>query len=210
MSDSADDIDPAVARINSLLQFETELLKCRDLIDIALDELRSTDYIPTQEHLVEAVKNAVSHKIEQANRENTVYALLNTVMNSGHPEILNDQNADEDFIEYILLLVQKYNQFVQAVWLRTHQGKKFWWSVNTEYVRRSETSEIGMNHSIEVNGGSDYEITVSPNSNLRLIDNLLQKQNTVMEDLSEQEMRRLEEQRIEDIQSTLDDIRDKI
>jgi hypothetical protein len=210
MSDIDDGADPKFARVNSLLQFEDELLECREAIDLSMKEFREEGELPTQPHLIRALKISVSGNIDEESREDIIYALLNTIMNDGHTDVLADKEASEEFIQFIVQLVQKYHRFVQAVWLRTHQGKKFWWRVDTEYVRRGETNEIGMNHSIYTNNEGELEITVSPNSNLNLIDTLLEKQNNIMNDLSDQEMKRLDRARIKKIQERVNDISEKI
>lgn len=163
----------------TLTTHEEEILKLSDDIDATLEEHVMNHNWPTRSTILTALHMVFSTELDKETTEYLTPEFLNLILHFREDHIRDlkkETNLSGEFIRFLNRLVSKYQIDILRIHLAERQGDRFWEEITTELTLRLPAEWPGMNHTIGFPGGETVDISVSLDSNLELINHLLEKQ----------------------------------
>lgn len=211
MSDRSDAEDDP---FRTVVEYEKQILQLTDEIEQVLDEeLNNHPSTASQEVVISSMSNIlqrnISNKQDARGVSRALYEYLINQSEDFHQRLKN-YNASEDLIDWLAMLNSKFMLQAMDVYLTEAQGGDYFLEIDSDLVIRSPYNTTGLNHRIRVGYNKEYEISVDPQSNLRLINQLLREQIRISETFGESATARMNEDTIEEIASRVSKLNETI
>lgn len=195
-------------RLGFLLEYEDEILSVGDQIDNCLHEnLKEIKEAPQEAHLLNSISLPLSQTVQDQDiLDSLAVEISNAILrwDGEYTRVSKELETQKRFTKLFTRLTSKYQLNVTHIKIIEEEGSNFWRRADTDIVSRPPNDTLGMTHHISIGlEGETVQLTTSMDSNLRIIDYLLDQQVRLAANVDEEIVDEMSKERLESIRNTL-------
>lgn len=205
-----DDISQPEDYFQLISEFEEVILNSSDLIDTTLEEnLNNASYTMSNYGLLRSIESALRTETDDERVHELSHAFMRII--STDPLETNDKlrelDADKMLVKTILRFSSKYGYESGIPSRVSRQGPDYWHDIQIDVLRRGRSGAVGMNYRLIVGRHSESKkLSLSLDSNMLLIMNMLAAQERAIEEFEEEAIHQMDMEIVGDFLEQVDDI----
>jgi hypothetical protein len=197
-----------------IADFENVILKSSELLDTTLEEnLTNASHTISRYGLLRSVESALRTETDDERVHDLSHAIM-SIISSDPLEVvdqLRETDANKELIKILLGFASKYGLESGIPGRVSRQGPNYWNDIQIDILRRGRSGAVGMNYRLIVGRSSDSkEISLSLDSNIVLIMNMLAAQEHAIEEFEEDAIDQMDLSMISNLQEQVEDIEDLV
>lgn len=214
MSEASDTQDetPLDRAIDTLVEYEDQIVENRDLIRVGLEEqIKPSEPRIRSGDVVNGIAMALSSSLDEDDATQVSSALLNCLTNATTDFIaqIKEREPRDELLTFMAEVSMKYQMPASALLSAEVEGPNYWTRVDTDLTIRSPQAQPSLTHHVILNQGRTVDIDTNLDSNLRLARYLLSQHIEALDLLGDDISSRVDQNIIADIADTVSEIQER-